>query len=136
MRVGKPIYASTRGATDLMVLDGEENETVRVLLQERLTGLELLNGRSRLGSLDGLLDRLGDSRVDVGSRRVLLAGEVELLDGRVAHLEVLERGGSLCAIVQLASTLDFGRVAGRGDRRNLTYLLGGSDLCSHFDRSN
>lgn len=119
-----------------MVLDGKENETVRVLLQERLTGLEFLNGRNRLGSLDGLLGGLGDSRVDVGSRRVLLAGEVELLDGRVAHLEVLEGGGSLCTIVQLASTLDFGRVAARGDKCNLTYLLGGSDLCSHFDRSN
>lgn len=118
-----------------MVLDGEENETVRVLLQERLSSLELLNGRLRLGSLGRLLGGLGDSRVDVGSRRVLLAGKVELFDGGVAHLEVLEGGGSLYAIVQLASTFDFRRVAVRGDRCNITYLLGGSDLSSHFDRS-
>lgn len=96
----------TRGrrvATYLMVLDGEQNEATRVLLQQRLVGLKLLNSGSRLGSFSRLLDRLGDSRVDgmLRSRRVLLASsvEVELLDGRVAHLEVLQRGSSLFRMV-------------------------------------
>lgn len=98
----KPIYVTRGGreATYLMVLDREENETVRVLLQQRLAGLDLLKTRSHLGSLLRLLgSRLDDLRVDseLGSRRVFLASglEVELLDGRVVHLEVLQRGGSL-----------------------------------------
>lgn len=90
-------------ATYLMVLDGEKHEATRVLLKQRLVGFNLLNSRSRLGSFSRLLDRLGDSRVNgvLRSRRVLLASsfEVELLDGRVAHLEVLQRGSSLFKVV-------------------------------------
>ena len=92
-----------RVATYLMVLDGEKHEATRVLLKQRLVGFNLLNSRSRLGSFSRLLDRLGDSRVNgvLRSRRVLLASsfEVELLDGRVAHLEVLQRGSSLFKVV-------------------------------------
>lgn len=92
-----------RVATYLMVLDGEKHEATRVLLKQRLVGFNLLNSRSRLGSFSRLLDRLGDSRVNgvLRSRRVLLASsfEVELLDGRVAHLEVLQRGSSLFTVV-------------------------------------
>lgn len=70
--------------TNLMVLDGEEDETVGVLLEERLVGLSLLDTKGNLGGLDGLLDGLG-GRVDGLERRgrVLLADglEVELLDG-------------------------------------------------------
>lgn len=85
--------------TDLVVLDGEEDETVRVLLEKRLVGLKLLDARSNLGALDGLLGGLGGGRVNGLERRgrVLLAErlEIELLNGRVAHLEVLEGGSSL-----------------------------------------
>lgn len=87
-----------------MVLEGEENETVRVLLENRLVLLELEEGVECdrllfflvLGGLNGLL-KLGDVIDDRGGRRVLLVGdaEVEGLDGRVAHLESLERGNSL-----------------------------------------
>lgn len=81
-----------------MVLDGEENETAGVLLQEGLLSLKLLDGKS-LGGLGGLLSHLLGRRVGRldGRGRVLLAGslEVELLNGGVAHLEVLERGSSL-----------------------------------------
>lgn len=70
--------------TDLVVLDGEEDEAVRVLLEERLVGLKLLDARSNLGGLDSLLGGLGGGRVDVLERRgrVLLADrlEIELLD--------------------------------------------------------
>ena len=71
--------------TYLVVLDGEEDETVRVLLEERLVGLKLLDARSNLGSLNGLLGRLRGGRVDGLERRgrVLLADrlEIELLNG-------------------------------------------------------
>lgn len=81
--------------THLMVLDGEKDETVRVFLKQRLAGLHLLDTGRNLGGFDGLLDGLVGSHVN-GGRRVLLATEVELLDRRVAHLEVLEGGSSLC----------------------------------------
>jgi hypothetical protein len=85
--------------TNLVVLDGEENETVGVLLKEGLVGLSLLDRSSNLRNLKGLLDGLGVGRVDGLERRgrVLLADglEVELLNGGVAHLEVLEGGSSL-----------------------------------------
>jgi hypothetical protein len=83
-----------------MVLYWEQNETVGVLLKQRLIGLDRLNVESSLGDLNGLLcNGLGHGRVDDGGRHggVLLAGsvKVELLDRRVVHLEVLERGSSL-----------------------------------------
>lgn len=81
-----------------MVLNGEQNEAVGVLLQERLVGLKLLSSGSSLGNLNGLLGNLVGGGVDGVERRgVLLANglEVKLLDGRVAHLEILEGGSSL-----------------------------------------
>lgn len=66
--------------TNLVVLDGEEDKTVRVLLEERLIGLKLLDTQSNLGDLDGLLGGLGGGRVDGFERRgrVLLADRLEI----------------------------------------------------------
>lgn len=91
-----------------MILDGEENKAMRILLKQRLAGLELLDSRSSLGSFDSLVDLAG-LQVDVGDRRVFLASgfEVELLRGGIAHLQVLERRGSLEDIVRW---MDRGRV--------------------------
>lgn len=82
--------------TNLVVLDGEKNETVGVLLQEGLVGLSGLDTSSSLGGLNngllgGRVDRLG------GGGDILLAdgGEVELLNRGIAHLKVLEGGSSL-----------------------------------------
>ena len=87
-----------------MVLDGEEDEALGVLLQKGLVGLLWSDGRcnSSLGLLLGLLynrllrvDLVGKS-VDIGvKRRVLLAGvKVQLLHGRL-HLEGLHVGSDL-----------------------------------------
>lgn len=97
----KTFYAWTRRRRDthLVVLDREEHEAAGVLLQQRLVGLDLRHGRGGLGSLSGLLNDLVGGRVGGLERRgrVLLARglEVELLNGRVTHLEVLEGGSSL-----------------------------------------
>lgn len=111
----------------LVVLDGEEDETVRVLLQERLIGLGLLDARSNLGGLDGLLAQLVDRRVDgLGRRDILLASglEVELLDRRVTHLEVLERGSSLkIGRGEVSSCVARYASVTRGDSGDITYLL-------------
>lgn len=94
----------TRGiVTDLMVLDGEENEALTVLLEKRLVHLLLLDARGdhrRFLLLRGLLSGLGLNVGCGGNVRadglVLLVGvvEVELLDGGL-HLERIESGGSL-----------------------------------------
>ena len=87
-----------------MVLDGKEDEALRVLLQKGLVGFLWPNSRrnSSLGLLLSLL-RNGLLRVDLGgesvdisvNRRVLLAGvEVQLLHGRL-HLERLHIGSNL-----------------------------------------
>lgn len=84
--------------TYLVVLDGEEDETVRVLLQKGLIGLGLLDTRSHFGGFNDLLAELVNGRVDrLGRRDILFASrlEVELLDWRVAHLEVFKGGSSL-----------------------------------------
>lgn len=96
-RVARPLYASRR-VTYLMVLDGEEDEATRVLLEERLVGVVVLDNSGLSLLLLDLLDLLddwlvvgidllsksGDSRVRV----VLLVrdAEIELLNGRL-HLE-------------------------------------------------
>lgn len=70
--------------TNLVVLDGEQDETVGVLLEEGLVGLGLLDTRSDLGGLNDLVAHLVDSRVGGLERRdVFLASglEVELLNG-------------------------------------------------------
>lgn len=58
----------TRGrvgdVTYLVVLDGEEDETVRVLLQKGLIGLGRLDTRSHLGGFNDLLAELVNRRVD------------------------------------------------------------------------
>lgn len=72
-----------------MVLDGEQHETLGVLLQEGLIGLKWLDGSSdgSLGLLDGaLLDLLllQLDGLDILDGDVLLVGtEVELLDGGI-----------------------------------------------------
>jgi hypothetical protein len=89
----------------LVILDGEQHEALRVLLQEGLVGLLGLDGRGH-GGLWPLLVRgsllvvgvhlgLEGGEVRV-KRRVLLVGggEVELLDGGL-HLKGLDRGSSL-----------------------------------------
>lgn len=90
-----------------MILDGEEDEALRVLLEEGLVGLLRLDGRghaglgllllreARLLLLSGI--HLGLERGEVGIEGGVLlvgAGEVKLLDGRL-HLEVLDGGSSL-----------------------------------------
>jgi hypothetical protein len=87
-----------------MVLDGEEDESLRILLEEGLIGLLGLNGvgNSRLGGLfcslhlgdDGLGHGLGGDFF--GWRVVLLVGdaEVKLLDRRL-HLQVANGRSSL-----------------------------------------
>lgn len=81
-----------------MVLNGEENETLRVLLEEGLVELLSLGSDNRLCLLLGLLDnlRLELCSIDVLVRLVLLVGDskVELLDGRF-HVKVLNTGSSL-----------------------------------------
>lgn len=88
-----------------MVLDGEENEALRVLGEERLIGLLRLEGRGDLLGLGGLLVRvvfgidlgLELSKVLVEGLVLLVGGtELELLGGRV-HVEVLDTGGNLCS---------------------------------------
>lgn len=70
--------------TNLVVLDGEQDETVGVLLEEGLVGLGLLDTRSDLRDLNDLVAHLVDSRVGGLERRdVFLASglEIELLNG-------------------------------------------------------
>jgi len=82
-----------------VVLDGEKDESLRVLLEEGLVGLLGPEARSGSGLLD-LLD-LGDDGLDlldgsdVGVVLLISDVEVELLDGGL-HLEGLDSSGSLC----------------------------------------
>lgn len=82
-----------------MVLDGEKDESLRVLLEEGLVGLLGPEARGGSGLLD-LLD-LGDDGLDlldgsdVGVVLLISDVEVELLDGGL-HLEGLDSSGSLC----------------------------------------
>ena len=88
-----------------MVLDGEENEALGVLGKEGLVGLLRLDSRGDLLGLGSLLVRvvfgidlgLELSKVGVEGLVLLVGGtEVELLGGRVVHVEVLDTGGDLC----------------------------------------
>jgi hypothetical protein len=77
-----------------MVLDGEQDKSVRVLLKQRLISLNSLDVKSSLRRLSRLLcSGLGGRHVDYGVRdgSVLFAGsfKIELLDGGIIHLEVL-----------------------------------------------
>lgn len=85
-----------------MVLDGEQDESMRVFLEQRLVGFNLLDVQLSLGWLGGFFGHGLDGRVVNGcrDRGVLLACgfKVELLDRRFVHLEVLERGSSLSEI--------------------------------------
>lgn len=80
-----------------MILDGEEDKAMRVLLEQRLLGLDILDARSHLGSFLSLVGDLVRLQVDVRRACIFLAGnvEVDLLDGRVTHFEILEGGSSL-----------------------------------------
>lgn len=76
-----------------MVLDGEQDEAVGVLLQQRLVGLLLPDCGSSGGVLDvvGLFGEIGDALDGAGDGvvcPVVVAGEVQLLGGRVVHVEV------------------------------------------------
>ena len=83
-----------------MILDGEQNKTMRVLLEKGLVRFHFLDA-SNLGGEFGRLFNNGLAGGHVGDlerrRSVLLACgfEIELLDRRVTHLEVLEGGCSL-----------------------------------------
>ena len=89
------LYAWTRRrrGTYLVVLDREENETLRVLLEKRFIGFSLFDAGSHLVCLHKLLSELIDRRVDGLERRgrVLLAHrlKVELFDRGVGHLKIL-----------------------------------------------
>lgn len=123
-----------------MVFNGEEHEAMRILLKQRLSSLEFLERRSGFGGLvssrlfgNWLLER----RVDIGRLRdILLAGrrEVKLLDRRVVHLKVLEGGSSLHEGVMLVLLTMATRLLFEGEARDITYLLGRSDLRSHCGR--
>lgn len=111
--MGAPLYASTRDRggglpTYLMVLDGEQDEALRVLLQDGLVNLLRLNCGSHSGLGLLLLEGLGGFVVVVHllgkglesglvERLVLLVGgvEVDLLDGGL-NLERVNGRGSLC----------------------------------------
>lgn len=111
-----------------MVLDGEENETLRVLLEEGLVELLSLGSDNNLCLLLGLLDnlRLELCSIDVLVGLVLLVGDskVKLLDGRF-HVEVLNTGSSLFS--QLVSD----QLSSNVECPEVTYLLRRSDLRSH-----
>jgi hypothetical protein len=98
-----------------MVLNGEENETLRVFLKEGLIKLLSLCSDNSLCLLLGLLDNLGLELcgIDVLVGLVLLVGytEVELLDGRF-HVKVLDTGSSLFSQLvsdQLSSNVECAR---------------------------
>jgi hypothetical protein len=119
-----------------MILDGEQDETVGVLLKQRLVGLDLPSIDGSLGEFDGLLSGgLSGRRVDNGGRdgSVLLSRsfKVELLDRGIAHLEVLKRGSSLFKGLVSDCQL-WRRVSSRRDVM-ATYLLGGSELRRHCE---
>ena len=79
-------------STYIVVLDGEQNEPVGVLLKEGLMGLLFLDGGCSGGLLGRvLLDEIGDA--NNGPEDVLLVDgrlKVELLCRRVGHLECVE----------------------------------------------
>ena len=93
-------------ATHLVVLDGEQHESMGILLKKGLVGLLSLDARSD-SVLDDRLDRLecldkrffGLDVLDDGSavNNVLLAnrGKVDLLGRGIGHLEILNVVGSL-----------------------------------------
>ena len=107
-------------ATNLMVLDWEEHEALRILLKKWLIsflGLDRwCNCDYGLLCLDFLddgfldLDVVNDWRVGI-EWHILLANsvEVELLGRRVTHLQALNGRCSLCCI----SRWNFGRREGR-----------------------
>lgn len=85
-----------------MVLDGEQDEAVGVLLEEGLVGLLGLDagGHGALRLLNLLSLDEGGVQGDGGVGVVLLVGdaEVKLLDGGL-HLERVNGSGSLCGNV-------------------------------------
>jgi len=133
-----------------MILYGEEDESLRILLKERLIGLVRLDsaGNSRLGGFLCWLD-LSDASLAVlvddlrlggdffGRRVVLLVGavKVKLFDRRL-HLQVVNSRSSLEDAAELVTVR-----SARGRRDALrwvgglgTYLLGRGDLSSHCER--
>jgi hypothetical protein len=86
--------------TNLVMLDWEENKAVWVLLEEDLVLLLLLDARCSLNLLWLLteLELWNANDLDSNARIVVLLvgnGEVELLCGRIVHLEALDAIGSL-----------------------------------------
>ena len=116
-----------------MILDWEENESLWVCSQQWLVHLLWLNGWSDQAHVDlcwcwllGLDWGLNGSV----EWHVLLAGvEIELLYWRVAHLQVLEGGGSLIVLVSCVSQTE-----AWGGEWPQAYLLGWGDG-SHCDCS-
>jgi hypothetical protein len=87
----KPLYARrVDTVTDLVIFDGEKNESVRVLLKKRLICFCLLDTRSNLGGCRFLcgLDQCGGGRVDDGGGVFFSRLEAQLLDWRF-HFELL-----------------------------------------------
>jgi hypothetical protein len=86
-------------ATNLMVLDREENKALRVLLEKWLISFLWLDCWCNCYNCDGLLDFDGvnDWRVGIEGYVLLADGlEVELLGRRVTHLQALNGRCSLC----------------------------------------
>lgn len=96
---------------DLVILDWEEHESVRVLLEDWLVGLVWLNAGCNFGCLWPGLDNFCYGLRQVGRLRLgyrldrdrhvllVLRVEVNLLDRRVFDLQALEGRSRLCDFV-------------------------------------
>jgi hypothetical protein len=86
--------------TYIVVLDGEQDETLSILLEQRLNGLFVLDGRCNVclavGRGDLLVVKLWDANNGPVDVLLIRRGEVKLLCGSVSHAECVDCRSSLC----------------------------------------